>query len=123
MSEIRINETVLRDAHQSLMATRMPTDDVLPIVEKLDQAGYYALEMWGGATYDAAIRFLNEDPWERLREIRKRTPNTKLMMLLRGQNLIGYRHYADDLVDKFVENAVKNGIDIFRIFEDRKSVV
>lgn len=117
MSEIRINETVLRDAHQSLMATRMSTDDMLPIVEKLDQAGYYALEMWGGATYDAAIRFLNEDPWERLREIRKRTPNTKLMMLLRGQNLIGYRHYADDLVDKFVENAVKNGIDIFRIFD------
>ena len=117
MSEIRINETVLRDAHQSLMATRMSTDDMLPIVEKLDQAGYYALEMWGGATYDSAIRFLNEDPWERLREIRKRTPNTKRMMLLRGQNLIGYRHYADDLVDKFVENATKNGIDIFRIFD------
>lgn len=117
MSEIRINETVLRDAHQSLMATRMSTDDMLPIVEKLDQAGYYALEMWGGATYDSAIRFLNEDPWERLREIRKLTPNTKRMMLLRGQNLIGYRHYADDLVDKFVENATKNGIDIFRIFD------
>ena len=115
--EIRINETVLRDAHQSLMATRMSTGDMLPIVETMDQAGYYALEMWGGATYDAAIRFLNEDPWERLRQIRKRTPNTKLMMLLRGQNLIGYRHYADDLVDKFVENAVKNGIDIFRIFD------
>jgi len=114
---IRINETVLRDAHQSLMATRMSTDDMLPIVEKLDQAGYYALEMWGGATYDTAIRFLNEDPWERLREIRKRTPNTKLMMLLRGQNLIGYRHYADDVVDKFVELAVENGIDIFRIFD------
>ena len=117
MKEIRFNETVLRDAHQSLMATRMSTEDMLPIVEKLDQAGYYALEMWGGATYDSAIRFLNEDPWERLREIRKRTPNTKLMMLLRGQNLIGYRHYADDVVDKFVENAAKNGIDIFRIFD------
>ena len=117
MKEIRVNETVLRDAHQSLMATRMSTDDMLPIIETMDKAGYYALEMWGGATYDSAIRFLNEDPWERLREIRKRTPNTKLMMLLRGQNLIGYRHYADDLVDKFVENAVKNGIDIFRIFD------
>lgn len=117
MTNVRINETVLRDAHQSLMATRMSTDDMLPIVETMDHAGYYALECWGGATYDAAIRFLKEDPWERLREIRKRTPNTKLMMLLRGQNLIGYRHYADDLVDKFVENAVKSGIDIFRIFD------
>lgn len=117
MSEIRVNETVLRDAHQSLMATRMSTDDMLPIVEKMDKAGYYALEMWGGATYDSAIRFLDEGPWERLREIRKRTPNTKLMMLLRGQNLIGYRHYADDVVDKFIENAATNGIDIFRIFD------
>lgn len=117
MKEIRFNETVLRDAHQSLMATRMSTVDMLPIVEKLDQAGYYALEMWGGATYDSAIRFLHEDPWERLREIKKRTHNTKLMMLLRGQNLIGYRHYADDLVDKFVKTAVENGIDIFRIFD------
>lgn len=117
MTEVRVNETVLRDAHQSLMATRMSTEDMLPIVEKMDKAGYYALECWGGATYDSAIRFLNEDPWERLREIRKRTPNTKLMMLLRGQNLIGYRHYADDLVDKFVENATKNGIAIFRIFD------
>lgn len=117
MTDVRFNETVLRDAHQSLFATRMTTDDMLPIVEKMDEAGYYALECWGGATYDAAIRFLDEDPWERLREIRKRTPNTKLMMLLRGQNLIGYRHYADDLVDKFVENAVKSGIDVFRIFD------
>ena len=117
MPEILVNETVLRDAHQSLMATRMSTNDMLPIVEKMDEAGYYALECWGGATYDAAIRFLDEDPWERLREIKKRTPNTKLMMLLRGQNLIGYRHYADDLVDKFVKNAVDNGIDIFRIFD------
>lgn len=117
MSKIRINETVLRDAHQSLMATRMTTADMLPIVEKLDEAGYYALECWGGATYDAAIRFLNEDPWERLRKIKKRAPNTKLLMLLRGQNLLGYRHYADDVVDKFVESATKNGIDIFRIFD------
>lgn len=117
MTQVHINETVLRDAHQSLMATRMSTADMLPIVEKMDEAGYYALECWGGATYDSAIRFLDEDPWERLREIRKRTPNTKLMMLLRGQNLIGYRHYADDLVDKFVENATKSGVDIFRIFD------
>lgn len=117
MTKIRVNETVLRDAHQSLLATRMSTDDMLPIVEKMDAAGYYALEMWGGATYDSAIRFLEEDPWERLREIRKRTPNTKLMMLLRGQNLIGYRHYADDVVEKFIENAAGNGIDIFRIFD------
>lgn len=117
MPEILINETVLRDAHQSLMATRMSTEDMIPIIEKMDQAGYYALECWGGATYDSAIRFLNEDPWERLRAIHKRTPNTKLMMLLRGQNLIGYRHYADDVVDKFIENAAKNGIDIFRIFD------
>ncbi|WP_277631031.1 sodium-extruding oxaloacetate decarboxylase subunit alpha [Atopococcus tabaci] len=114
---IEVVETVLRDAHQSLMATRMSTEDMLPIVDKLDQAGYFALEMWGGATFDAAIRFLNEDPWERLREIRKRTKNTKLQMLLRGQNLIGYRHYADDIVDKFVQKAVENGIDVFRIFD------
>lgn len=117
MSEIKINETVLRDAHQSLMATRMTTQDMLPIIDTMNQAGYYALECWGGATYDAAIRFLNEDPWERLREIRKRALNTKLMMLLRGQNLIGYRHYADDIVDAFVKQAVENGIDIFRIFD------
>lgn len=115
--KIRITETILRDAHQSLMATRMSTEDMLPIVETLDQAGYYALEMWGGATYDAAIRFLNEDPWERLREIRKRVKNAKLQMLLRGQNLIGYRHYADDIVDNFIKNAIENGIDIFRIFD------
>lgn len=114
---IEITETVLRDAHQSLMATRMPTSDMLPIIDKLDQAGYYSLECWGGATFDAAIRYLNEDPWERLREIRKRTPRTKLQMLLRGQNLLGYRHYADDVVEKFVEKAIENGIDVFRIFD------
>lgn len=114
---VKITETVLRDAHQSLMATRMSTADMLPIVETMDKAGYYALECWGGATYDAAIRFLKEDPWERLREIRKRAPHTQLQMLLRGQNLIGYRHYADDIVDKFVQKAAENGIDIFRIFD------
>lgn len=115
--KISITETVLRDAHQSLMATRMTTADMIPILETMNQAGYYALECWGGATYDAAIRFLNEDPWERLREIKKRTPNVKLQMLLRGQNLIGYRHYADDIIDKFIHKAIDNGIDIFRIFD------
>lgn len=114
---IEVTETVLRDAHQSLMATRMSTEDMLPIIEKMDQVGYFSLECWGGATFDACIRFLNEDPWDRLREIRKRAPNTKLQMLLRGQNLLGYRHYADDVVDKFVEKSIENGIDIFRIFD------
>jgi len=114
---VKITETLLRDGHQSLMATRLTTDEMLPIVEKMDKAGYYALEVWGGATFDSAIRFLNEDPWERLREIRKRAKNTKLQMLLRGQNLLGYRHYADDIVDKFVEKSIKNGIDIIRIFD------
>lgn len=115
--KVKITETVLRDGHQSQIATRLTTNEILPIVETMDNAGYYSLEMWGGATYDAAIRFLNEDPWERLREIRKRVKNTKLQMLLRGQNLLGYRHYADDVVDKFVEKAIKNGIDIIRIFD------
>ncbi|MBM6614262.1 oxaloacetate decarboxylase subunit alpha [Desemzia sp. RIT804] len=114
---IEITETVLRDAHQSLMATRMSTEDMLPIIEKMDKVGYFSLECWGGATFDASIRFLNEDPWDRLREIRKRAPNTKLQMLLRGQNLLGYRHYADDVVDKFVEKSIENGIDVFRIFD------
>ena len=114
---MKITETSLRDGHQSLMATRLTTDEMLPIVEKMDKAGYYALEVWGGATFDSAIRFLSEDPWERLREIRKRAKNTKLQMLLRGQNLLGYRHYADDIVDKFVEKSIKNGIDIIRIFD------
>ena len=103
LSRVKITETSLRDGHQSLMATRLTTAEILPIVEKMDRAGYYSLEVWGGATFDSAIRFLNEDPWERLREIRKRAKNTKLQMLLRGQNLLGYRHYADDIVDKFVE--------------------
>lgn len=114
---VEITETVLRDAHQSLMATRMSTQEMLPIIEKMDQVGYYSLECWGGATFDAAIRFLNEDPWERLRAIKERAPNTRLQMLLRGQNLLGYRHYADDIVEKFVEKASENGIDIFRIFD------
>ena len=117
LSRVKITETSLRDGHQSLMATRLTTAEILPIVEKMDRAGYYSLEVWGGATFDSAIRFLNEDPWERLREIRKRAKNTKLQMLLRGQNLLGYRHYADDIVDKFVEKSIKNGIDIIRIFD------
>ena len=117
LSRVKITETSLRDGHQSLMATRLTTAEILPIVEKMDRAGYYYLEVWGGATFDSAIRFLNEDPWERLREIRKRAKNTKLQMLLRGQNLLGYRHYADDIVDKFVEKSIKNGIDIIRIFD------
>jgi oxaloacetate decarboxylase alpha subunit len=115
--KIGITEVALRDAHQSLFATRMLTSDMLPICEKLDKVGYFSLEVWGGATFDSCIRFLNEDPWERLRKLRKALPNSKLQMLLRGQNLLGYRHYADDVVDKFVEVAAKNGIDIFRIFD------
>lgn len=100
MGKVKLTDTILRDAHQSLMATRMSTAEMLPIVEKLDKVGFEALEVWGGATFDASIRFLKEDPWERLREIKKRAKNTKLQMLLRGQNLLGYRHYADDIVDK-----------------------
>jgi len=114
---IKITETVLRDAHQSLIATRMKTDDMLPIIEKMDKVGYHSLECWGGATFDACLRFLNEDPWERLRKIRDKVKNTKLQMLLRGQNLLGYKHYADDVVEYFVQKAVANGIDIIRIFD------
>lgn len=117
MKKVKIMETCLRDGHQSLMATRLKTEEMLPIIETMDKAGYYSMEMWGGATFDAAIRFLNEDPWERLREIKKRAKNTKLQMLLRGQNLLGYRHYADDVVDKFIEKAIGNGIDVIRIFD------
>ncbi|TCO68470.1 oxaloacetate decarboxylase subunit alpha [Caldanaerobacter subterraneus] len=116
-NKVKITETVLRDAHQSLMATRMTTEEMLPIAEKLDKVGYHSLEVWGGATFDACLRFLNEDPWERLRELKKRIKNTPLQMLLRGQNLVGYRHYPDDIVEKFIENAVANGIDIIRIFD------
>ena len=115
--KVHITELVLRDAHQSLLATRMTTADMLPACPMIDKIGYYSAEAWGGATYDSCIRFLNEDPWERLRKLHAAMPNTKIMMLLRGQNLLGYRHYADDVVDKFVEAAAKNGIGIFRIFD------
>jgi pyruvate carboxylase subunit B len=117
MSKVHITDTVLRDAHQSLLATRMRTEDMLPICEKLDHVGYWSLEMWGGATFDACIRFLKEDPWERLRQLREALPNTRLQMLLRGQNLLGYRHYSDDVVRAFVKSAAENGIDVFRIFD------
>lgn len=115
--EIKFTETVLRDAHQSLVATRMTTDAMLPILETMDQAGYYSLECWGGATFDSCLRFLNEDPWERLRTIRKHVKNTKLQMLLRGQNLLGYKNYPDDVIESFVGRAIENGIDILRIFD------
>lgn len=114
---IKITDVVLRDAHQSLFATRLRLDDMLPICEKLDKVGFWSLETWGGATFDACIRFLGEDPWERARELKKALPNTRQQMLLRGQNLLGYRHYADDVVDKFVERAVASGIDVFRVFD------
>lgn len=114
---LKITETVLRDAHQSLIATRMTTDEMLPIIEKLDKVGYHSLEAWGGATFDACLRFLNEDPWERLRKIRDKAKNTKLQMLFRGQNILGYRHYADDVVEYFVQKSLANGIDIIRIFD------
>jgi oxaloacetate decarboxylase alpha subunit len=112
-----ITEVVLRDAHQSLFATRMRIDDMLPIAEKLDQIGYWSMESWGGATFDSCIRFLGEDPWDRIREIKKAMPNTPQQMLFRGQNILGYRHYADDVVEKFVERAAVNGIDVFRVFD------
>ena len=114
---ILITETVLRDAHQSLLATRMPLSDMVPILDKMDKIGFYSLECWGGATFDSCLRFLNEDPWERLRTIRKMCPNTKLQMLFRGQNMLGYRHYADDVLEYFVQRSVANGIDIIRIFD------
>ncbi len=117
MSKVRIVDLTLRDGHQSLLATRMRTRDMLPILETFDEAGIYSFEVWGGATFDVAHRFLNENPWERLREIRKRVKNTQLQMLLRGQNLVGYRHYSDDVVEKFVTKTVENGLDIFRIFD------
>lgn len=114
---LKITETVLRDAHQSLMATRLTTEQMLPIVEKMDQVGFYAVECWGGATFDASMRFLKEDPWERLRKFRDGFKNTKLQMLFRGQNILGYRHYADDVVEYFVQKSLANGIDIIRIFD------
>lgn len=114
---VKITDTILRDAHQSQAATRMRLDEMLPVAPLLDKVGYYSLEVWGGATFDSCLRFLNEDPWERLRALRKAMPNTKLQMLFRGQNILGYRHYADDVVEKFVELSIKNGIDIIRIFD------
>lgn len=116
-NKVKITETVLRDAHQSLIATRMTTAEMLPIIDKLDKVGYNALEAWGGATFDACLRFLNEDPWDRLRKIRDKAKNTKLQMLFRGQNILGYRHYADDVVEYFVQKSIANGIDIIRIFD------
>jgi oxaloacetate decarboxylase alpha subunit len=115
--KVNITETVLRDANQSLIATRMPYADFEPILEELDHAGYYSLECWGGATFDSCLRYLNEDPWERLRKIKSKVKNTKLQMLLRGQNILGYKHYPDDVVRQFVAHAAINGIDIFRIFD------
>lgn len=116
-SKLGITDVVLRDAHQSLFATRMRLDDMLPIAAKLDQVGFWSLESWGGATFDACIRFLGEDPWERIRELKKAMPNTPQQMLFRGQNILGYRHYADDIVEKFVERAAVNGVDVFRVFD------
>ncbi|MBP3391431.1 MAG: oxaloacetate decarboxylase subunit alpha [Clostridia bacterium] len=117
MAKVRITETALRDAHQSLIATRLTTEEMLPIIEKMDAVGYNALECWGGATFDACLRFLNEDPWERLRKIKAVAKHTPLQMLLRGQNILGYKHYADDVVDYFVQKAIANGMDIIRIFD------
>lgn len=114
---LAITDVVLRDAHQSLLATRLRLEDMLPIAEKLDQVGYWSLETWGGATFDACIRYLGEDPWERIRALKKAMPKTRQQMLLRGQNLLGYRHYADDVVEKFIERAHTNGVDVFRIFD------
>ncbi len=114
---VGITETILRDAHQSLIATRMPTEVMLPILETMDKVGYHSIECWGGATFDASLRFLKEDPWERLRKIRKGCPNTKLQMLFRGQNILGYNHYSDDVVEYFVQKSIANGIDIIRIFD------
>ena len=116
-NKLYITDTILRDAHQSQAATRMKIEDMIPALEKLDKMGYWSVECWGGATFDACMRFLNEDPWERLRTIKKHMPNTKLQMLLRGQNLLGYKHYSDDVVDAFVKKSIENGIDVIRIFD------
>jgi methylmalonyl-CoA carboxyltransferase 5S subunit len=114
---VEVTELALRDAHQSLLATRMALDDMIPACEDIDNAGYWSVECWGGATFDSCIRFLNEDPWERLRTLRKLMPKSRLQMLLRGQNLLGYRHYEDGVVERFVEKSATNGIDVFRIFD------
>ncbi|MDN5376150.1 MAG: oxaloacetate decarboxylase (Na+ extruding) subunit alpha, partial [Thermacetogenium sp.] len=113
----KITDTTLRDAHQSLWATRMRTEDMVPVLEKLDEVGYFSLEMWGGATFDVCIRYLNEDPWDRIRIIKKHVKKTPLQMLLRGQNLVGYANYPDDVVEAFVDKAAEVGIDIFRVFD------
>ena len=117
MTKLQITDTILRDAHQSLAATRMRIEDMLPACEILDSIGYWSLEVWGGATFDSCLRFLNEDPWDRLRTLRKALPNTKLQMLFRGQNILGYKHYADDVVEQFCRKAIENGIDVIRIFD------
>ena len=117
MAKVKITETVIRDAHQSLFATRMTTEEMLPILSEMDKVGYHSIEAWGGATFDSCLRFLNEDPWERLRKIRNEAKNTKLQMLFRGQNILGYRHYSDDVVEYFVQKSIANGIDILRIFD------
>lgn len=117
MAKVKITETVLRDSHQSLIATRMTTDQMLPILDEMDKVGYHSVEAWGGATFDSCMRFLNEDPWERLRKIKDHMKNTKIQMLFRGQNILGYRHYADDVVEYFVQKSIANGVDILRIFD------
>ena len=117
MTQLKITETSLRDGSQSLIATRLTTEEIMPIIEKMDEAGFYSMEVWGGATFDSCIRFLNEDPWERLRLIRSKVKKTKLQMLIRGQNLLGYKHYADDVVEEFVKKSIENGIDIIRAFD------
>ena len=115
--KVGITETILRDAHQSLIATRMPIEEMLPILDTMDQIGYNSVECWGGATFDSCLRFLKEDPWERLRKIRKGLPHQRLQMLFRGQNILGYSHYADDVVEYFVQKSIANGIDVIRIFD------
>ena len=114
---VQLMETALRDAHQSLLATRMITRDMTPIAEEMDKVGYFAIEAWGGATFDSCIRYLNEDPWERLRSIKEKLSRTPLQMLVRGQNLVGYKHYPDDIVTKFIEKSYENGVDNFRVFD------
>ncbi|MDD1746492.1 MAG: 2-oxoglutarate decarboxylase, partial [Methanomassiliicoccales archaeon] len=114
---VKVTDTMLRDAHQSLLATRMRTEDMLPIAPLIDEIGYWSVEMWGGATFDTCLRFLKEDPWERISKLRKVMPNTHLQMLLRGQNIVGYRHYSDDVLIKFIERAHARGIDVFRVFD------
>ena len=115
--KVLITDTILRDAHQSQAATRMTTEQMLPMLDALDDIGYYSLEAWGGATFDSCLRFLNEDPWERLRILKSHLKKTKIQMLLRGQNLLGYKHYSDDVVEKFIEYSIKNGVDVVRVFD------